>query len=222
MKLRVAFLAIALLATPATALASGGEHGGHGVSVRQILFADIGEDASDEAKAAAKHDTLSFWGAVVNFSLLVFLLVRMSKKPMQGFLAERRKSVEQGIVEAAEMKTKAEAIWKEYTERMQTLDAELAKLRTDMAAAAAQDKARIVAEAEESSKRLRAETAALIARQAEQLESQIRREVVEAAVAAAERAVREATTADDQRRLSDAFAKELATVFSTPGMEKRS
>jgi F-type H+-transporting ATPase subunit b len=220
-KLRALCLGLALLVGPTLGSAQAEDHSpsaGHGgLSLRQILFADLGEGASEEAQAEAKHETLSFWGSVVNFSLLVFLLVRMSKKPLDGFLAERRRAVEQGIVEAAAMKAKAEAVWKEYSERMQTLDAELSKLRADMAAAAQQDKARIVAEAEESAKRLHAETTAMVARQTEQLQAQIRREVVEAAVAAAERAVREATSADDQRRLSEAFIKELAKT----GVEKR-
>lgn len=217
MMLRILFF-VGVLAMPGLALAEGGGHGGHGsLDLGRILFAKVGEDASEEEIAEAKHETLSFWGSVVNFALLVYVIRRMSKKPLQGFLDARREEVERGMVEAREMKTKAEAVWNEYTERMKTLDQELAKLRSDMEQAAIQDKARIVAEAEEDSRRLRVETEALIARQSEQLEAQIRREVVEAAVSAAERAVREATTAEDQKRLADAFAKQLATVATTVG-----
>jgi F0F1-type ATP synthase membrane subunit b/b' len=52
----------------------------------------------------------------------------------------------------------------------------------------------------------------LIQRQGEQLESQIRREVVSAAAEAAEKAVRELTTPEDQKRLADAFMRELTKL----------
>ncbi len=100
---------------------------------------------------------------------------------------------------------------------MRTLDSELTKLRSDIAKAAAADRAQIVADAEEAAKRLKSETEELVSRQAEQLETEIRREVVQAAIDAAARAVRSAANADDQRRLADAFAHELAKV----NMEKR-
>lgn len=204
-----------------------------GLNVAQVASADdpaeVAHEAEEEAGHGGHHGHLTFhevmfgheawqfWGSVVNFLLLVVLIVKFSKRPVKNFLEDRRESIDRGIREAAEVKAKAQAVYNEYTERMKTLDQELNKLRSDIAAAAAQDRARIVADAEETAQRVKVETEALVARQAEQLEAEIRREVVEAAVDAAERAVREALTAEDQRRLADAFAKELAKV----SMEKR-
>jgi F-type H+-transporting ATPase subunit b len=178
-----------------------GHHGG-AVTLREIV---------------AGHDSLQFWGSVVNFSLLVYLIIRATKRPTREFLEARRNEIEKGIKEAAEAKAKAEAIQREYTERMKTLDQELVKLRSDIAASAAEDRARIVAEAEESAKRVKSETEQLVQRQSEQLEADIRREVVAAAVKAAEDAVRQAATPDDQRRLAETFAQELSRL----SVEKR-
>lgn len=183
------------------------EEAGHGAHHGHLTFREV----------MTGHEAWQFWGSVVNFLLLVVLIVKFSKRPVKNFLEDRRESIDRGIREAAEVKAKAQAVYDEYTERMKTLDQELNKLRSDIANAAAQDRARIVADAEETARRVKVETEALVARQAEQLEAEIRREVVEAAVDAAERAVREALTADDQRRLADAFARELAKV----SMEKR-
>jgi F-type H+-transporting ATPase subunit b len=160
----------------------------------------------------AGHHALQFWGAVVNFILLLWVIRRLGKAPLASFLADRREKIERGIREATAAKQKAEAVFNEYTERMKTLDAELAKLRSDIAKAAATDRAQIVADAEENAKRVKADTEELVARQAEQLEADIRKEVVAAAIEAAERAVKEAATADDQRRLADAFAREMSKV----------
>jgi F-type H+-transporting ATPase subunit b len=179
----------------------GGEH----LSLRSIV---------------AGPEALQFWGAVVNFGLLVWLLRRMGKKPLQKFLSERREAIESGILEATDEKRRAEAVFNEYSERLKTLDRELAKLRQDVAQAAERDRSRIVAEADETIARLRSDTEVLVARQAEELQIQIRREVVEAATAAAERAVRELSTPDDQRRLAEAFVRELGQL-DAKHLEKR-
>jgi F0F1-type ATP synthase membrane subunit b/b' len=200
-KLRTWLLMVALCAAPVVLPLAARAQEGHeeGAEHEKLSFKSI----------IGGEEKLQFWGSVVNFGLLVYLIRRGTKKPLGSFLQERKTTIERGIAEAAEMKQKAEAVAKEYGERMKTLDQELDKLRTDIARAAQDDKARIVAEAQDSEKRLRAETNAMIAQQVEQLEAQIRREVVAAAMSAAERAVKETANADDQKRLADAFAVEL-------------
>jgi F0F1-type ATP synthase membrane subunit b/b' len=187
--------------------------------------AEVAAEATEEAGHQEGHqgrltlrdivagpEALQFWGAVVNFLLLVWVIRRLGKQPLANFLTDRRARIEHGIQEAAVVKAKAEAVFNEYTERLKTLDAELAKLRSEIANAGAQDRAQIVADAEEAAKRVKSETEELVARQAEQLEAEIRREVVQAAIDAAARAVRETANADDQRRLADAFVRELAKM----------
>jgi len=202
---------------PFTVHADGGEHaeqhqaGGH---------EDHGsaEHAGHHAGSLTLHEIVAgaesqqFWGAVLNFALLVVVLRWLLKKPLASFLEGRKSAIERGISEAAEAKRKAEAVHHTYSERLKTLDAELAKLRQDVAAAAERERSRIVTEANETVARLKAETQALIERQGEQLQIQIRREVVAAAAAAAEKAVREQSTPEDHVRLAEAFVRELSKV----------
>lgn len=178
------------------------EHEGHGAHHGKLTFKEI---------VAGEH-SVEFWGSVVNFTLLVILIVRMGRKPVASFLGARREGIERGISEAAAVKRAAEEAFNTYTDRMKSLDAELAKLRKDVAEAAERDRARIVAEANESVARLKAETDSLVQRQAEQLEAQIRREVVQAAAEAAEKAARELTTPEDQQRLAETFMRELSKL----------
>jgi len=211
-----AMLSIASSA-PFTVHADGGEH------------AEQHEAGHDEGHGSAEHaghhggdltlneivageESQQFWGAILNFALLVFVLRLLLKAPLSKFLGDRKNAIERGISEAAEAKRAAEAVHQTYTERLKTLDAELAKLRKDVADAAERDRARIVSEANSTVARLKSETQALIDRQAEQLESHIRREVVAAAAAAAEKAVREQSTPEDHVRLAEAFVRELSKV----------
>ena len=207
---RLAFLLLLGVTAPQLAQADTGhaeeaveaEHTGHGAHGGKLTLKEI---------ATGEH-ALEFWGSVVNFTLLVFLIVRMGRKPVAAFLGTRREGIERGISEAAAVKSAAEAAFNTYTERMKSLDAELAKLRKDVAEAAERDRTRIVAEANESVARLKAETDSLVQRQAEQLEAQIRREVVEAAAEAAEKAARELSTPEDQQRLAESFMRELGKI----------
>ena len=199
------------------------------LSAAHAYAAEVGEKAAEEEAAAeteeaghhghltfkevvAGHEALQFWGSVVNFALLVYLIRRAAKQPIHNFLAGRREGIDRGIREAAEVKRSAEQAFQTYTERMKSLDDELAKLRKEVSAAAERDRARISEEANITVARLKAETEALVQRQTEQLEAQIRREVVAAAAEAAERAVREMSTPEDQQRLADAFLRELGKV----------
>jgi F-type H+-transporting ATPase subunit b len=211
----VLVLCFALLAAPSVSRAVAEEqqagvevpeHGEHGpLTLKEIV---------------SGKEAMSFWGSVVNFALLIYLIRVMSKKPLASFLTGRREAIERGLKEASEAKRNAERVYEEYNQRMATLDATLAKLKSDVSAAAEQDRNRIVQEAEQGVARLRAETAALITRQGEQLEAQIRREVVAAATTAAERAVRESATPEDQQRLADAFSRELAAVAAKQPRER--
>ena len=180
-----------VLGYPALAMAAGGGHHDGPLTLASVL-----------------HNP-EFWIAVFNFGLLVFVLVKFSKQPMAKLLEERRQEVEQQMTEAAAMKEKADALLSEYTDRMKTMDAELEKLRSDIAAAAEEDKRKLLAQAEENAARMKRETEELVQIQAEQLERSVKREVVKAAVAAAEQQLREALTSEDQRRLADDFQQHV-------------
>jgi F-type H+-transporting ATPase subunit b len=151
-----------------------------------------------------------FWTAAINFTLLLFLLRRFGKKPVSEFLVQRRREMEQAMTEAAAMKQKAEAKYKEYAARLATLDEELSKLRSDIERGAQEDKRRIVAEAEETARRLKRETESLIEQHAKALASSVRRDMVDAAMVAAEQRLRAVLTEGDQQRLAEGYSQQVA------------
>jgi F-type H+-transporting ATPase subunit b len=177
----------------------------------------VAEEAAAEAAHGDVHDEhapfyeqTTFWAAVINFTLLLLVLRKLGSKPVAAFLQDRRRVMERSISEAAEMRAKAEALHKEYTQRLAQLDQDLQKLRDDIARAAEDDKKQIVADAEETARRLRSETEGLIEQHAKALSASVRREVVEAATSAAEQILRGSLTDSDQQRLADGFKQDLA------------
>jgi F-type H+-transporting ATPase subunit b len=192
------------LITPALALAEGdaGHHGGP-VTIQGIL-----------------RDT-HFWAAVINFTLLLLVLRKLGGKGISEFLKTRRATMEASINEAAEIKAKAEAKHAEYTARLATLDAEMNKLKTDLEAAAVAESKRITAEAEESAKRARVETESLIEQHAQALAHEVRREVVEAAVLAAQQVIAQSVNAGDQQKLADGFRQRIETLATKAARPSR-
>lgn len=176
--------------------------------------------AQEEDGAAAEHEggegghehglrgmfsNQSFLAALINFSLLIWVLRKLGKQPLSDFLSSRRSEMEKSMAAAADMKAKAEAVFKEYTARLAQLDTELAKLRSDIERAGEEDKQRIVAEAEENTRRLKRETEALIDQYGKALSLQVRREMVDAAVAAAEKMLRDNINESDQQRIAASY-----------------
>lgn len=192
------WITAALWCLPTLALAEGGGHGGgHGQPLRLV---DI----------VTGEDSVQFWGAVFNWLLLVLILVVFAAKPLRAFLGARRGAMEDAIREAAAAKAQAQARYEEYSARLAQLDQELARLRSDIERAAEEDRQHILQEAEQAATRLKRDTETLVRQHAEALERQVRGEVVTAAVAAAERVLRESIQPDDQRRLADAYREEVA------------
>jgi F0F1-type ATP synthase membrane subunit b/b' len=129
--------------------------------------------------------------------------------------------MEASINEAAEIKAKAEAKHQEYTARLATLDAELAKLKSDLENAAAADSKRITAEAQEAAARAKVETQSLIEQHAQALANEVRREVVEAAVLAAQQVIAGSVNSDDQQKLADGFRQRIETLATKAGRPSR-
>lgn len=216
-RLLSAFAVVGLLSTAVPAVRADDELPGE--AAEEELEGEHGGHHSGPLHLSDVIHNPEFWTAVVNFTLLVYLLVRFGRAPIRDFLGNRRKEMEKAINEAAEAKTAAEAKLKEYQDRLAQLDQELAKLRADLIAAGEEDRRRIAAEGEETARRMKMETDALIDQHAKALAAQVRRDVVDAAVAAAERMLREQVTVEDQQRLAEGFRRELASgaAKATPG-----
>lgn len=168
-------------------------HGAHGGSVQlSDVFAD-----------------LHFWGAVVNFILLLLIFYWLGRKPVSKYLRTRREAVEQGLADAARLKAQAEAVHREYQERLARLNEELERTKTEIRESAKQEKARILAEAEARAERARRDAELLIDQQMHELRQAVTREVVDAAVAEARKVLTDAMTSQDQERLAQQYVESL-------------
>lgn len=163
-------------------------------------------EAAEEQAAAEHHfDLPQFLAQAVNFVLWLAIVIFLARGPVSEFLKNRRLSVEEGLVEARQLKEAAEAKYADYSERLERLDQELEKLRSEMVQAGEAERDRIIDEAEARAARMRADTKFVIEQQMKQLRADLTREAIEAAVAAAEKALTEQVAEADQTRLAQDY-----------------
>jgi F-type H+-transporting ATPase subunit b len=205
-------------APPGSADAEGGaRHGEPGEPehhLQRINWAQFGGTVTDEH--GQRHPApVPFAASVINFALLLLILVLAVRRTINPALSDRRAAVESELNEAQRLRAAAEAVHREYSERLGKLDEEIASLRREFVTAGERERDRIVAEARDKAERMRKEGEFAIAQELKQLRADLVREAVEAAVESAEKAVRTATTSADQTRLADEYVASLEKTGST-------
>jgi len=194
------------------------------------LIALANEEAAEHGAEHAEHgwNTTALLASGVNFLILVSLFVWLFRDAVSKALKSRRAEIETQLNEAAKLKAEAEAKHKEYSDRMARLDQELAQIRKDMISAGEKERDRIVADAEHKASRMRKEAQFLIEQQMKQLRSDLTRDTVEAAIAAAEQLLVKATTSYDQQRIAQEYlasldqnAKSNTSASQAPQQESR-
>lgn len=197
------------------------EHGEHGAAEH----GEHGEEGHGAGAHGEGHDAsinmLELSGSFVNFGIWLALLVLMLRKPLSEFLRNRRASVVEGMEEAKRVKEEAEAKHREYSERIENLDAELERLRDEMRRAGQEERERIVAAANDKAAKMREEARFLVDQQMKQLRVDLTREAVEAAVATAEALLTKQTSAADQERLANDYLATLKASLKQKIEEKR-
>jgi F-type H+-transporting ATPase subunit b len=190
------------------------------LAVPTLAFAlDMDGHAEGHEEAAAhggehgEHawDSTALVASFVNFVILIGVFVYLFRASLKKFLVERRASVEQALTEAARMKAEAEAKHREYSQRLATLDQELAQIKKDMIEAGARERDRIITEAEQKAARMRHEAEFIIDQQVKQLRNDLMAEAAEAAVAAAEALLLKTTTSYDQQRIAQEYLNALSS-----------
>lgn len=146
---------------------------------------------------------------IINFLIVMFLLKRFLYKPLVGILDERKKRIAESMAQAGEI-----------TARLANLEEEQSQMRSD-----AQRKAdAIIAQAKSTGKSLADEIVAQARTQAEaimerskaqnaaeyeKMRSELRKEVAQVAVLAAQKAVSEVLTTEQKDRITQKAAKEV-------------
>lgn len=156
---------------------------------------------------------------LMNFAIVLFLIGWKVRPPVMRYVKNRHDTIKQALDEAQRLRDQARQKLEEYSARMSAAEAEVDKLLKDIRADAEAEKKRIIAEAEAQAQALQRDAEARIAASIQRARMDLEREVIQVAIAAAERLIRERSTTDDQTKLIDTFIHDVQADATTSAKE---
>jgi F-type H+-transporting ATPase subunit b len=152
---------------------------------------------------------------VINALILYAIYYYAGRKPIGAALESRRATVAKELDEAARVKKEAEARLSEYAGRLDKLDAELTRIKTELVEAGKADRSRIITDAEEKASRMRKDAEFILEQELKQVRIDLQRYTVDAAIAAATKVLEQRINAQDHERLGDEYVKQVASAPAT-------
>jgi F-type H+-transporting ATPase subunit b len=146
-----------------------------------------------------------FGALALNAAILYFLLFKYGRKPISDGLRQRKLAIMKGIEDAAKMKAQAEARLAEYQKKLDDIDSEVARIKTEMKAAGEAESARILSEAKERRGRMERDARTLVEQELKAARESLLRDTVRAAVKSAEATLTAKIGDSDQQRLGDEY-----------------
>jgi F-type H+-transporting ATPase subunit b len=173
-----------------------------------VLLASL---PADVLAAEAEHEgILPTIARLFNFAILAGVLVYFLRRPIQEYLATRSNQIRQDLVTAADMRRTATAQLEEIQRKLAALPAELEALRTRGAEDIAAEQARIGETAKAERERLLEQTRREIQMRLRVARRELTEHAAQLAVQVAEQRIKRNITSEDQLRLLDRYASQVA------------
>lgn len=218
-------LALVLVAAPATSVwaedhgdthgtgvaeAGGhGEAGAHGGGHHGTTHLDNWFSLSYGEGKEHKNGPLGF--ALLNFALLIYLLVRFTKKPLRHFLVSRHAQVQKNLVEAAELRDAAKAKLEEINGKLEKFEQEVTQLKEDVRKDAEKERDRIIKAAHAEAERLVKQADKTLDQELRRARAMLEAELVEVSLSLAEERIRGAINDADRKRINDEYISRIAS-----------
>ncbi len=218
-------LTAALVAAPASGGPGGGAaesgddaHGGH--AEWNLHHGFIGEkDGVEPGLLWRKPGTPPpFFGLLLNYGLLFYILVRFARKPVTEALKKRKSTIMGGMQEASTMKDDAAKRLADYEDKLAHVDEEIERVRREMRETGQRERERILAEAKERQVRMERDARLLIEQELKAAHERLLKETIRTAVKSAEEKVTKQAVASDHRRLADNYLAGLGTALEQTGV----
>jgi F-type H+-transporting ATPase subunit b len=163
-----------------------------------------------EEEHAASIGELTF--PLINFLIFLYLIKRFALPLVRDYFKGRHTAIADAVREANEARERADALVRDYRNRLAQLGQEIQAIREALRADGEKEKARLLAEADEVRARINADADFLADQEARLARQELRREIVGAARAAAEKLVKDDLTAADQKRIVSDFLSEVGAA----------
>jgi F-type H+-transporting ATPase subunit b len=160
-----------------------------------------------------KNEPPPYMAALLNFTVLVYVLYRFGRKPLTDALLKRKQSIMAEIDLADELYEKAEARLDDYEERLENIEGKLAEVRAEYAAQADVEQKHLLAEAEERRVRMRRDAEFRIEQERKAVRDALLAEAVLSASVAAEALIQKHISRTDQERMATDYLTSVGAAF---------
>lgn len=148
---------------------------------------------------------------LLNTAILFFLIGRFGGPGIRQGLIDRKKRIAGDIERAAEMRKEAEGQLAHYEEKLEQMEAEMARIKQEMREQAELDRKRALEEAKTRRSIIEQESKTLIEQELSQARHDATMKAVSGAVAAAREEVKRSLSEQDHQRLAQDFLGSLET-----------
>ena len=164
-----------------------------------IAFACVAFGAEEEgAHAPWWKDYI--W-KVINFGILVIILYKFGKKPLQSMLKQRTEMIEKTLKEAREAKELAEKALREVDVRLKEKDKEIAEILSVTKRSGETERENLIAQGDSLKEKILEQAKANIAFELKHAKEAIKAEAAEIAIELAEKKLKEKLTTEEQEKL---------------------
>ena len=170
------------------------------LAVAAFVYASSGGGEGAEHAAPWWKDYI--W-KIINFLLLVVILFKFAKKPMQNFFQKRTELIEKTLNEAKEAKAISLKALQEVETRLKAKDAEIEAILAASKKSGEQERASIIAESDRLKAKILAQAKTNIEYELKHAKEAIKAEAVELAMELAEKKLKEKMTKEEQEKLFD-------------------
>ena len=188
-----------------------GEHGAEHAVAEHAEGHDAGHGEHHAPMVTRAKLKDLFWRAV-NFAVLVFLLVKFLAKPLSVTLGGRRQRIQDELETMRQQRDEAEQEYKTLKRRLAGMEDETAELVEKAKVRAEEEKARILAEAEDAAKDIRRQAEASVQGALAQATRKLQAEIADRAVVMAEELIVRNLTPEDQVAITEKYLERVGAV----------
>ena len=153
-----------------------------------------------------------FGAWLINTAILFYVVGRFGARPVSDALKKRKRTIMQGMDEAAKMKEDAGDRLAGYEDKLEHLDEELERLKREMREAGETERRRILADASEKRERMERDARLLIEQELKAAREMLLRDTVASAVRSATETLQKEISSADHERLAEEYLAALDRV----------
>ena len=185
---------------------------GHAVAAEghEAAAAVHGDVHATDSLSPAKLKDLGF--RVMNFIVLLLILVKFGAKPIANGLGARRRQIREEIEDLEAKKSDAERAYKEFSEKLESVEKDVGTIVEKAVAQAEIEKARILEAAEKSADDIKRSAEMAIANELTAAKRLLKVEVTEQAAVMAEELIIKNLTSDDQVKIIEDYLDKVGAV----------